>query len=119
MQTVFRLWFRAIFRAIGLAAIIGVAPGQTAQLINLHSFDGTNGAYPLAGLTLGPNGNFYGVAYGGGISNAGLIYRISSSGTFAVVTNFTGANGAYPQAAMTFAPDGNFYGTTFYGGSNN
>src|SRR5580704_5883276 len=32
----------------------------TGALTTVHSFDGTDGEYPFAGLTLANNGNFYG-----------------------------------------------------------
>ena len=50
-------------------------------LTKLVSFNGTNGAYPYAALTLGNDGNFYGTTYYGGITNIdpygmGTIFRL-------------------------------------------
>ena len=41
-------------------------------LTTLVSFNGTNGAYPHAGLTLGNDGNFYGTTSQGGSNPVGM-----------------------------------------------
>src|SRR5579871_6093487 len=41
----------------------------------LHSFNGGDGIGPIGGLVMGPNGNFYGVAYRGGSHNDGTLYE--------------------------------------------
>jgi uncharacterized repeat protein (TIGR03803 family) len=53
------------------------SPGD--GLVPLVSFDYlSNGAFPLAGLTQGTDGNFYGTAHGGTASGKGAIFRISA-----------------------------------------
>ena len=42
----------------------------------LHSFDGTTGSYPQAGLIEAADGSFYGTTYQGGAGNFGTIYRL-------------------------------------------
>ena len=80
---------------------------------NLYSFDGTHGEYPEGGLSLGFDGNFYGTTYQGGSAPAGVIFKITPSGTETVLYNFTNGNdGAYPKVAPVQAPDGNLYGVT-------
>jgi uncharacterized repeat protein (TIGR03803 family) len=87
----------------------------------LASFGGgTDGSYPEAGLVQGSDLNFYGTtSSGGGSTNAGTVFRISSTGTLTILVSFTGANGATPDAALMQGSDGNFYGTTTVGGSAN
>jgi uncharacterized repeat protein (TIGR03803 family) len=86
----------------------------------LHSFTGTDGSYPLAGLVQGPNGNFYGTTSAGGANGTGTVFQISSTGVLTTLYSFTGgADGATPKAGLTLGTDGNFYGTTFLGGTNN
>ena len=43
-------------------------------LTSLASFDGANGAFSSASLTLGTDGLFYGTTQGGGTSDAGTIF---------------------------------------------
>ena len=79
----------------------------------------TNGATPLAGLTLGPDGNFYSATYGGG-SGLGTVFRVTTNGALATLFTFGTfglSNGLTPKAGLTLGPDGNFYGTTLSAGS--
>jgi uncharacterized repeat protein (TIGR03803 family) len=74
----------------------------------------TGGPYNSFGnLTLGSDGNFYGVTFQGGLADAGTIFRVTPSGSFTVLYNFTGGNdGGYPRGGLTQGSDGKFYGTT-------
>jgi len=62
----------------------------------LHSFSGTDGQSLPAGLTLGTDGNFYGVADGGELG-LGLLFRVSSAGSYANLRDFTGGLGKWPE----------------------
>jgi len=105
----------------GSGTVLKVTTNGT--LTTLVSFAFTNGAEPLAGLTLGSDGNFYGTTagggnYGGSYGDGGTMFKVTTNGTLTTLVNFNGSNGAsYPQAALTLGSDGNFYGTTYYGGS--
>ncbi len=79
----------------------------------MHFNFADNGADPQAGVTLGPDGNFYGTAYQGGTSNAGTVFEVTINGTLTTLVNFTNVNGANPRASLSLGPDGNFYGTTY------
>ena len=86
---------------------------------NLHSFDLTNGAYPEAGLTQGADGYLYGTAYSGGTYGDGVVYRMSTNGTFTVLAPFLyDTDGYEPNAVLLPETNGNFYGMTMFGGSN-
>ena len=90
--------------------------GTWTTLVN---FNVTNGSYPLAGLTLGPDGDFYGTASSGGSSGVyGTMFKMTTNGTLTTLVNFYYTNGGYPQASLTLGSDGNFYGTTSGGGSS-
>lgn len=64
------------------------------------------------------DGNLYGTTWeGGGGSNRGTIFKITTSGALTTLYNFSGADGTNPGAALVQARDGNFYGTTVSGGT--
>jgi uncharacterized repeat protein (TIGR03803 family) len=98
-------------------------------LSQLYPFTGgTDGANPVAGLTQGTNGLFYGMAESAGATGNGTIFEVSSSGAFSPLHSFarlrpkgdllTNADGAAPVCALTLGTNGNFYGTAPQGGSN-
>jgi uncharacterized repeat protein (TIGR03803 family) len=92
----------------------------------LHSFaGGTDGSYPLAGLTWDQSGNLYGTtAQGGGSECAygcGTVFKMSPNGdgtwTESILHNFVGSDGEGPVARVIFDSEGNLYGTTDLGGA--
>jgi uncharacterized repeat protein (TIGR03803 family) len=103
-------------------------PAQT--FITLHSFDGTDGANPLAAMLQASNGNLYGTTdYGGANSTdaacgggCGTVFKITPSGTLSTIYSFCSqsgcTDGAHPYARLVQGTDGNFYGTTVYGGAS-
>jgi len=109
------------------AATPTASPAQT--FTTLHSFDGTDGEYPCAGLVQATNGNFYGTPlFGGASSNCpdtygcGTVFEVAAAGKLTTLYNFCAqpncTDGAYPVAGLVQASDGNFYGTTNGGGGN-
>jgi uncharacterized repeat protein (TIGR03803 family) len=86
----------------------------------LHSFAGTDGGGPYAGLIFDATGNLYGTTEGGGAGDYGVVYKLSPNpdGTWteSVLHSFTGADGWFPYAGLIFDSAGNLYGTTYYGG---
>jgi uncharacterized repeat protein (TIGR03803 family) len=87
-------------------------------LTTLAYFNGTNGAFPAAGLTLGNDGNFYGTTVSGsGVAAYGTIFKVTPNGTLTtLVSSFSSTTGIQPRAPLTLGNDGNFYGTTTLGG---
>src|SRR5262249_45378057 len=78
----------------------------------------TNGAFPIAGLTWGNDGYFYGVTTRGGLDDRGTVFRISPNGVYTNLYSFTGGDdGGNPRGELFLAADGNFYGTTTDGGA--
>ena len=84
----------------------------------LAAFNGTNGAYPVAALTQGNGGNFYGTTEGGGSSGYGTAFKVATNGALATLVSFAYTNGASPVANLTLGNDGNFYGTTDFDGTS-
>jgi len=86
----------------------------------LYSFAGGSGdgAQP-ASLTLGTDGNLYGVTTYGGPSNDGTVFSATLGGVETVLHSFTGgSDGELPAAPLVEGSDGNFYGTTPFGGTS-
>lgn len=98
------------------------------QLKTVYSFSGSDGEYPISGLVLGTDGNFYGVTSEGGAKSCalsdygcGTIFKITPNGALTTLYNFCSqagcADGGQPLALLQ-ASDGAFYGATYLGGAN-
>src|ERR1039458_8091731 len=87
----------------------------------LYSFTGgADGGAPYAGVIRDPAGNFYGTTQNGGTANAGVVYKLGTTGHETVLYSFSGgADGGYPVAGVIRDSAGNLYGTTYYGGTAN
>lgn len=98
----------------------------------VHEFSSTNdagensdGAFPYARLTLGPDGTLYSTASYGGTNGNGVVYSISPSGSFNVLHTFsatdptTGADtdGAIPDFGVVLDANNSLIGMTDYGGN--
>jgi uncharacterized repeat protein (TIGR03803 family) len=105
----------------GAGTVFKITPG--GKLTMLHSFDGTDGAYPGAGLVQSTNragnGDFYGTTEQGGANGYGTVFKITPDGRLTTLHGFDGTDGAYPYAGLVQTTDGNFYGTTEYAGAYN
>ena len=89
----------------------------------LLSFDGTDGADPLANLIFDAAGNLYGTTYAGGSYGLGTVFELTPSmgggWTEKVLHNFgQGSDGSQPAGGLIFDAAGRLYGTTYFGGSN-
>ena len=86
----------------------------------LHGFNTTDGANPVA-LMQAKDGNFYGIAAGGGTNSVGTLFKITSTGRLTTIYNFCSrtlcADGEYPVGTPIQSTDGNFYGVTAGGGT--
>jgi uncharacterized repeat protein (TIGR03803 family) len=100
--------------AAGFGTVFKMTPN--GALTVLHAFtDGDDGAEPLGPLIQATDGNFYGTASYGGAYRWGTIFKMTPSGTVAVLHAFGSrpGDGANPLSLIQ-ATDGNFYGTTSY-----
>jgi uncharacterized repeat protein (TIGR03803 family) len=86
----------------------------------LHSFGGSDGSYPDAGVTLDSEGNLYGTTSRGGAKGYGTVYKVDSTGNESVLYSFTGGtDGGSPDAGVIRDSAGNLYGTASGGGASN
>jgi uncharacterized repeat protein (TIGR03803 family) len=94
----------------------------------LHSFAGSDGAYPeFTSLLMDTKDNLYGVTqYGGDLScddpdGCGTAYMLSPGGTLTVLVSFSGypTDGCYGFGTVAMDTSDNLYGTTEECGSSN
>lgn len=102
-----------------LGTIFKIDPGTGAFSL-LHEFAGgvNDGQYPEGNLTLGPEGQLYGMTYQGG-AGWGTIFEIDPVSTnMTPLHTFVGGSddGASPYGSLTLSADGMLYGMTAEGG---
>jgi len=85
----------------------------------LHTFNGTDGLYPLYGaLVLDKQGNLYGTTSDGGPTNLGNVYKLAPDGTLTTLYNFDQQpDGMSPFGGVVLDTEGNIYTTAAYGGN--
>jgi uncharacterized repeat protein (TIGR03803 family) len=106
----------------GVIGVNGSSPGYAFDFSAggvtkvIYSANPSLGYGTLFGLTLGTDGNFYGVVESTAVigdPGYGIFFRIGPNGTFTTLHNFNGGtDGADPATAPIEATDGNLYGTT-------
>ncbi|WP_315719821.1 MULTISPECIES: calcium-binding protein [unclassified Bradyrhizobium] len=100
------------------------ASGYGSTPTVLVSFNGTNGANPMASLYMDASGNLFGTTTNGGANNLGTVYEIAKTvsgygSTPTVLVSFSGTNGSNPYFGSLIADaEGNLFGTTEAGGPN-
>lgn len=84
----------------------------------LYSFrNGSDGAFPIGGLSRDAIGNLYGTTESGGTHGAGTVYMLDASANETVLYNFTnGTDGGFPRSTPVRDAAGNLYGITPQGG---
>lgn len=98
---------------LGCGTVFSLTTNGTEKL--LHRFHGSDGEYPLDGLT-NVDGTFYGTTGVGGANGYGTVFSLTPSGTYHLLYSFTGGNdGEYPETGLLNV-DGKLYGTTSGGG---
>jgi uncharacterized repeat protein (TIGR03803 family) len=98
----------------GVSALGGISSFSPLGVMNtVFSFNGTDGAVPTGGLTLGVDAQLYGDAQSGVTNNDGATFKITTTGIYTSLHNFTNTGDGYgPVNALVLATDGNFYGLT-------
>ena len=122
--TVFNGGTATLCGVYGCGTVFKITPSGT--LTTLHTFKGSDGAYPYGTLVQGTDGTLYGTTHGtvngdpctGVTGGCGTFYKITTGGTLTTLLTFTGTNGNGPNG-LIMGTDGYLYGTTTYGGSHN
>lgn len=102
-------------------AVYKIAPDGTQKV--LHDFDDGQGqvGYPIGGLSLGPDGNLYGLGYmfEDGQSHFEFVYKITPTGEYSRIHQFTGPyhlrdyySGSFVSGVVV-GSDGSVYGSAF------
>jgi uncharacterized repeat protein (TIGR03803 family) len=102
--------------ALGCGVVFKVDP--TGNETVLYAFTGgTDGGYPVAGLVRDVKGSLYGTTAeaGNAKENAGVVFKLSPTGTETVLHTFLGTDGSNPAATL-LPHKGVLYGTTAIGG---
>ncbi len=117
----------ALSGALAITVLLALTTSAQAQTYKvLYNFaNGSDGATPLAGVTIDAAGNLYGTTYVGGGKGFGTVYRLVQSGpnwNFYLLYTFRGwtetsQDGSDPSSRVVIGPDGALYGTTHSGGA--
>jgi uncharacterized repeat protein (TIGR03803 family) len=103
--------------------------GWSISILHSFSFNGTDGYYPNAGVTLDANGNLYGTTHNGGAFSSlsgggGTVYELSpavgESWTENILASFdiSSTGPVYPISGVVMDSSGALYGSTYQGGTN-
>ncbi|MGO9302994.1 MAG: choice-of-anchor tandem repeat GloVer-containing protein [Candidatus Korobacteraceae bacterium] len=118
------LWMTVAATAIATLLIIATTQAHAQTFTVLHTFSGSDGAYPFGTLTMDRDGNLYGTTYNGGSGcngiGCGTVFKLTHKNSGWILTplyNFQGGDdGEFPTGGVTIGPDGDLYGTTNVGG---
>lgn len=100
------------------------AAGGFTTLVSFTGNGASNkGSFPNGTLTLGADGEFYGMTGRGGAANRGTIFKVTTAGVLTTLLEFSGNGasnkGGEPWGSLTLGADGDFYGLTSQGGAGN
>jgi uncharacterized repeat protein (TIGR03803 family) len=89
---------------------------QSGTVSVVHSFSGSDGAYPRGGIVQATDGNLYGTTWIGGSSGNGTILEVTTAGSFTSLYSFFDV-GDQPVPALIQHTNGLLYGSAEYGGA--
>jgi uncharacterized repeat protein (TIGR03803 family) len=100
-------------------AVFELSPSGAETVLHSFTFDTTDGFAPVAGLVRDAKGSLYGMTPGGGTYHAGVVFKLTPSGTETILHTFndslTAIDGFSPEAGLVMDTKGNLYGTTQVG----
>jgi uncharacterized repeat protein (TIGR03803 family) len=98
--------------AFAYGTVFKLDASTTHKLTLLHSFNGgRNGGTPVASLIRDAACNLYGTTLVGGVSNAGVVFKLDTAGNETLLYSFTrGWDGVSPFGSLIRDAAGNLYG---------
>ena len=101
-----------------MAVLFTVPPAQAQTFTVIHTFTGSDGAYPAYGLAMDRLGNYYGTTFDGGANNQGAVFKLRQTNEnwlLYSLYNFTGGADGNGPGGITVTSNGALYGTTDIG----
>src|SRR5450432_2937103 len=109
----------ALLSAVSFIVLASI-PSTAQTFTSLHSFTGTDGSNPYAGLIQSTSGKLFGTTSAGGAFSSGTVFTVTTGGTVKSLYSFcklaSCADGFDPRSPLVQATNGKFYGVTFGGG---
>jgi uncharacterized repeat protein (TIGR03803 family) len=121
------IWRTALASVVFLASVVLRVPAQAQTFKVLHTFHGSNGAFPITQLTRDAAGNIYGTTSEGGTGvctfgsskvKCGTAFKLDKNGKQIWLHSFHYSGGESSMSGLLRDSYGNLYGTTVYGGKN-
>jgi hypothetical protein len=106
----------------GVFEIVKTASGYASTPTTLFSFDGEDGAAPIAGLLADASGDLFGTTQLGGANGSGTVFEIAKTSngyasTPTTLISFNSADGTAPSGNLIADTNGDLFGTTQLGGA--
>jgi uncharacterized repeat protein (TIGR03803 family) len=92
---------------------------QTGDVTTIYTFETLQGGgAPSGSLVQGTDGNLYGTTSGGGSSDNGTLFQLTTSGTYKLLYSMRQFSGESPMGGLMQDTNGEFYGTASSGGAD-
>lgn len=102
-----------LYGGLDAAAVYAIDGDAVSILVSLQYYDGRD---PAAPLVAGPDGAYYGTTVEGGAFGAGIIFKVSPTGTVSTAHSFSPADRTRSLTGLVAGTDG-VYGITTTGGT--
>ncbi|HRI78393.1 MAG TPA: T9SS type A sorting domain-containing protein [Cyclobacteriaceae bacterium] len=101
----------------GAVGVIYKIKPDGSQFSIIHDFQGSDGSQPAGKLMMASNGFLYGMTQYGGISDKGVIFRVSPDGSgFQILKHLSDPTGMYPEGTLVEPTPGTLIGAIQKGG---